>query len=125
VCGCFHRVGNSDSSICGFLWLTCSELVSCEHSNNICYQPDHICVRHPKCHDRPVCYPLSKANQQICPPITSKLNRFQKAIFFLYTVTNITTTINPSTTTTTTISRFFKSLLNKNILFSLNNSDET
>ena len=82
VCGCFHRVGNSDSSICGFLWLTCSELVSCEHSNNICYQPDHICVRHPRCFDHPVCYPLSKANQQICPSIASKLNRFQKAIFF-------------------------------------------
>jgi hypothetical protein len=110
VCGCFHRSGNNDNSICGFLWLTCSELVSCEFSNNMCYQPDHICVHHPRCYDRPVCYPLSKAHQQICPPIISETTKwshfFRKKFFFAFTVTNVTTT------STTTISRDFNLLFN-------------
>ncbi|CAF4718162.1 unnamed protein product, partial [Rotaria sp. Silwood2] len=69
ICGCLHTINNIDNSICVSLWLTCSELVSCASPNNMCYAPDHICFHQPQCYDHPVCYPLSQANQQICPPM--------------------------------------------------------
>ncbi|CAF3889758.1 unnamed protein product [Rotaria sp. Silwood1] len=62
-----------DTGICGFLYEPCSELVSCQSSNNACYEPDHICVHHPRCHLQPVCYPVSMIDQQTCPPITIPL----------------------------------------------------
>jgi hypothetical protein len=64
--------GAADTGICGFLYGPCSELVSCEPSRNICYEPNHICVHHPRCSLHPVCYPVSMMDQRICPPITSK-----------------------------------------------------
>jgi hypothetical protein len=72
ACGCLHMTGGIDVGICGFMWVTCSELVSCASTNNVCYEPGHICIRHPRCHTIPVCYPVSMTNQQICPPISSK-----------------------------------------------------
>ncbi|CAF4097439.1 unnamed protein product [Rotaria sp. Silwood2] len=62
---------SNESGICGFLWLTCSQLVSCGSFNHICYQPNHICVHHSRCFVHPVCYPLSMMDQAICPPKTS------------------------------------------------------
>ncbi|CAF3434695.1 unnamed protein product [Rotaria sp. Silwood1] len=61
----------NDSGICGFLWLTCSQLVSCGPFNNFCFQPDHICIRHSRCFNHPICYPSSMADQRICPPKTT------------------------------------------------------
>lgn len=72
ICGCFHTASNSNNSICGFLWVTCSELNSCGHPNNMCYEPNHICVHHPRCFQHPICYPLSETIQEICPPIIGK-----------------------------------------------------
>ncbi len=72
ACGCFHMSGADDTGICGFLWVTCSQLALCGSSNNTCDDPDHICVRHPRCHSLPVCYPVSMIDQRICPPIKSK-----------------------------------------------------
>ncbi|UJR19649.1 hypothetical protein I4U23_022783 [Adineta vaga] len=46
--------GNSDTGVCGFLWLTCFRLAPCEAPANSCQQTDHICVRHPRCNDRPI-----------------------------------------------------------------------
>jgi hypothetical protein len=89
ICGCFHTIDNNNNNnnrgICGFLWLTCSEFVSCGSPNHMCYEPDHICVHHPRCHDHPVCYPLSKANEQICPLIISKIENiylYGSSVFF-------------------------------------------
>ncbi|CAF3483047.1 unnamed protein product [Rotaria socialis] len=61
---------------------TCSELVPCEKSTNLCNQSDHQCVHHPQCQDSPVCYPIPTFNQQFCPP----------------TLTTTTTTTAPTTT---------------------------
>jgi hypothetical protein len=72
ACGCFHMAGASNTGICGFLWVTCSELVPCQTSDNTCYEPDHICVYHPRCHLYPVCYPVSMIDLRICPAIASK-----------------------------------------------------
>ena len=72
ACGCLHMIGALDSGICGFLYAPCSELVSCASSSNACYEPDHICVHHPRCHLHPVCYPMSMIDQGICPPIPGK-----------------------------------------------------
>jgi hypothetical protein len=88
ACGCFHMTGATDTGICGFLYGPCSELVACETSNNFCYQPNHICVNHPRCYSHPVCYPTSMIDQRICPPITSKrqivIYRFSRIRSFLY-----------------------------------------
>ncbi|CAF0838330.1 unnamed protein product [Adineta steineri] len=59
ACGCFHMVGaNDDTSICGFLWPTCSRLLRCNSTNNSCIQSNTICVQHPQCDDRPVSYSM-------------------------------------------------------------------
>ncbi|CAF5127384.1 unnamed protein product, partial [Rotaria magnacalcarata] len=47
------------------------ELVACDGPNNICLQPNHRCVHHPRCHSAPVCYPIPSFNQQLCPPLSS------------------------------------------------------
>jgi hypothetical protein len=95
VCGCLHSASSTGSSICGFRWLTCSELVSCVPNTHMCFEPDHVCVSHPDCHDLPLCYPLSMASQELCPPIptsttTCKLNPHiflsQIAMVFRHTI---------------------------------------
>ncbi|CAF4745075.1 unnamed protein product, partial [Rotaria sp. Silwood2] len=87
ACGCLYKASSDNIAICGFLWVTCSEFVSCESLNNTCYEPNHTCIRHPRCHNLPVCYPLSMSNQQMCPQTTK--------------VTTMTTTSIGTTTTTT------------------------
>jgi hypothetical protein len=82
ACGCLFTASSSDTAICDLLWVTCSELVSCGPLNNVCYEPNHVCVHHPRCHSHPVCYPLSMNNRQICPPITSK--RIKTESLFLH-----------------------------------------
>jgi hypothetical protein len=74
ACGCLRMAGAGDAGICGFLYGPCSELVSCESTNNACYEPNHICVHHPRCYLHPVCYPVSMIDQRICPPLSSKRN---------------------------------------------------
>ncbi|CAF1591128.1 unnamed protein product [Adineta ricciae] len=71
ACGCFHRINTNESSICGFLWASCSQLEPCRPSDNTCARKDSICVQHRRCRNHPVCYPLSMMNQQICPSITT------------------------------------------------------
>ncbi|CAF0863664.1 unnamed protein product [Adineta steineri] len=74
-CGCFHMSNTmNDTGICGFLWVTCSRLQTCDSSNNTCQQPDTICVRHPQCHDYPICYPVTMTDERICPPIIKNWN---------------------------------------------------
>ncbi|CAF1315679.1 unnamed protein product [Rotaria sordida] len=71
ACAYFHIDGVADHGICGFEDIPCSELTSCESKNNRCYEFEHICVHHPRCHNLPVCYPVSMISQQICPPVTT------------------------------------------------------
>ncbi|CAM4862835.1 unnamed protein product [Rotaria socialis] len=69
-CGCLHIPGAINIGICSYEFLVeCSELVKCDY-NNLCYEPDHRCVHHPRCQSSPVCYPVPTYNRQLCPPIT-------------------------------------------------------
>ncbi|CAF1302892.1 unnamed protein product [Rotaria sordida] len=68
ACACFHIAGAIDVGICSDEFVDCSELVACESSNNLCREPNHRCVHHPQCHNRPVCYPVPSFNRQLCPP---------------------------------------------------------
>ncbi|CAF3637251.1 unnamed protein product [Rotaria sp. Silwood1] len=68
ACACFYIAGAINIGICGDEFIDCSELVTCESSNNLCHEPDHRCVHHPHCHNLPVCYPVPSFNQQLCPP---------------------------------------------------------
>jgi sugar lactone lactonase YvrE len=72
ACGCFQKTTMNTNGVCGYLWVTCSELNACERKTNNCYEPGHVCVDHPRCFSHPICYPLSKNQQQICPPILGK-----------------------------------------------------
>ncbi|CAF1050216.1 unnamed protein product [Adineta steineri] len=69
ACGCFSNTNGTDNGICAFVWATCSTLETCDASNNKCHQRNTVCVRHPRCHNRPVCYPISMTAQHICPPM--------------------------------------------------------
>ena len=62
---------DANSSICAFLYVTCSELSSCTLNNQICYEPEYICVKHSRCQNGPLCYPMNMANQVVCPLIAS------------------------------------------------------
>ncbi|CAF1194258.1 unnamed protein product [Adineta steineri] len=74
ACGCFHMVGtNNDAGVCGFLWPTCYRLVPCNSSGKSC-QSNTICVRHPECDDRPLCYPIEMTDEIMCPPMKNKIN---------------------------------------------------
>ncbi|CAF1312888.1 unnamed protein product [Adineta steineri] len=74
ACGCFHMVGsNDDAGVCGFLWPTCYRLVPCNSSGKSC-QSNTICVRHPECDDRPLCYPVEMIDQTMCPPMQNMIN---------------------------------------------------
>ncbi|CAF4143920.1 unnamed protein product [Adineta steineri] len=73
ACGCFHMVGaDENTGVCGFLWPTCSRLQPCISSDNSCLQPNTICVQHPYCDDRPLCYPTTLIQENYCPPMTNK-----------------------------------------------------
>ncbi|CAF1551503.1 unnamed protein product [Adineta ricciae] len=69
ACGCLHMAGANNVGICGFLYGFCSKLTPCESTDNLCDEPHHICVHHPRCSSHPVCYPVSMIDQQVCPPI--------------------------------------------------------
>ncbi|CAF1014451.1 unnamed protein product [Rotaria sordida] len=86
ACACFHIAGAIDIGICTDEFVDCSELVTCERSNNICSEPNHRCVYHPRCHNLPVCYSVPSFNRQLCPPIE--------------TMNTTTTSTIPTTTTT-------------------------
>ena len=72
ACACFHIAGAIDVGICTDEFIDCSELVPCERSNNLCHEPNHRCVHHPRYNNLPVCYSVPSFNRQLCPPITSK-----------------------------------------------------
>ncbi|CAF3619872.1 unnamed protein product [Rotaria sp. Silwood1] len=68
ACGCLRLASNNDnSSICAYLSLSCSKLISCAPNNQTCYQPRHVCVEHPRCQNRPLCYPIDMTTREICP----------------------------------------------------------
>ncbi|CAF0979601.1 unnamed protein product [Adineta steineri] len=69
ACGCFHMINTDNSGVCGFLWPICSQLALCNSSDNTCQQSGTVCVRHSRCNDRPLCYPVSMMDQRICPSI--------------------------------------------------------
>ncbi|CAF4191053.1 unnamed protein product, partial [Adineta steineri] len=62
------------TGVCGFLWPTCSRLVPCNSSDNSCLQSSTICVHHPQCDDRPLCYPTRMIHESYCPPMKNKIN---------------------------------------------------
>ncbi|CAF1211222.1 unnamed protein product [Rotaria sordida] len=100
ACGCYYRADSDNIAICGSLWVTCSELVSCESLNNTCDEPNHICIHHPRCHNFPVCYPLSMSSPQICPEII--MTDTTTASSTTITTTEVTTTVTTTRRTTTT-----------------------
>jgi hypothetical protein len=59
-------------SVCGLLGLSCFQMSPCQSPGNTCQQSDHICVNHPNCDSRPLCYPLSMIGEQVCPSIEGK-----------------------------------------------------
>ncbi|CAM4965823.1 unnamed protein product [Rotaria socialis] len=71
ACGCFNSTSATDSDLCGFRWLTYSELNSCMPNTYMCLEPNHVCVHHPDCQDLPLCYPLSMTSHELCPTISS------------------------------------------------------
>ncbi|UJR14600.1 hypothetical protein I4U23_001595 [Adineta vaga] len=60
-------------------------------SDNTCDQTDTICVQHPRCNHRPLCYPVSMIDKRVCPSTTINT-----------TTTTIPSTTTPMTTTTIT-----------------------
>ncbi|CAF1447714.1 unnamed protein product, partial [Rotaria sordida] len=93
ACACFHIAGAIDTGICVDEFVDCSELVTCEHSNNVCSEPNYRCVHHPRCHNLPVCYPIPSFNQQLCSS-TATMNTTTT------TTIPVTTTINTQQLTT-------------------------
>ncbi|CAF4397466.1 unnamed protein product, partial [Rotaria sp. Silwood2] len=70
MCACFYEVGANGTALCVNRFVTCSELVACYSSNNLCFKPNHRCLHHPRCNNHPVCYPVPSFNKQLCPIMT-------------------------------------------------------
>ncbi|CAF4497776.1 unnamed protein product [Rotaria sp. Silwood2] len=69
ACACYHIASGLDIGICVDAFVDCSDLTECGDLDNTCYESNHRCVHHPRCHNRPVCYPVPSFNQQLCPPM--------------------------------------------------------
>ncbi|CAF1084314.1 unnamed protein product [Rotaria magnacalcarata] len=64
-------MNSGNGSICASLHIKCSELISCANNNRTCYRYGHLCVKHPRCHSAPLCYPADMTVQVLCPPTTT------------------------------------------------------
>nr|BAJ99140.1 predicted protein [Hordeum vulgare subsp. vulgare] len=104
ACGCFPMVTADNFGVCGFLWLTCARLTPCQGTNDYCEQPDHVCVRHPRCQNQPVCYPLQMIDQRVCPPPTNIPVDTTTPLTTTPEITMTTTAPFTETTMTTTVS---------------------
>ena len=71
-CGCLKMAGAVDIGICGFRYMSCSQLIACEKWTNNCYEPDSVCVHYPRCFSYPVCLSAHMIDERICPPMQSK-----------------------------------------------------
>jgi hypothetical protein len=69
ACGCLSLPFADNIGICALLGVSCSRLSPCQ-SDDSCEKTDHICVRHPQCDSRPLCYPLTMTDQRLCPSTT-------------------------------------------------------
>ncbi|CAF1026087.1 unnamed protein product [Adineta steineri] len=67
---------DDDTGVCGFLWSTCSRLAPCNSSDNSCVQSNTICVKHPYCHDLPICYPVPMISDIDCQGQAMNKNGF-------------------------------------------------
>jgi len=61
----------SGAGLCANTLVSCSTLTRCNSDNQTCSVPNTICVNNTRC-NVPVCYPLTLATPQMCPPITSR-----------------------------------------------------
>ncbi|CAF3193307.1 unnamed protein product [Rotaria socialis] len=66
ACKCLPLSFADDVGICAVVGASCSRLSPCRFPYDTC-DADHICVRHQQCGSNPVCYPLSMADQRLCP----------------------------------------------------------
>jgi hypothetical protein len=67
-CGCLSYSFSDYFGVCGIVTSSCSQFTPCQSSFDTC-QPQHVCVRHPRCDSRPLCYPMSMIEENRCPPI--------------------------------------------------------
>jgi hypothetical protein len=73
-CGCLqHSQSTDDSGICGLLTVRCSTMSPCSSNGKSCSDHNHVCVRHPTCDFRPVCYPINKATYETCPTMNKTI----------------------------------------------------
>ena len=48
--------------VCGDVRSSCSQMAPCQSPDDTCAQTKYICIRHTQCDSRPLCYPLSMAD---------------------------------------------------------------
>ncbi len=84
-CGCLQYSFNNNYGICGILTSSCSQFVPCQTPFDACSQ-GHVCVRHPRCDSRSLCYPMSLGQQNRCPPVIGKITKKNMRFFFNYFV---------------------------------------
>ncbi len=82
----------TETGMCADTVISCSALPPCENDNRTCSTPNTVCVNNTRCNG-PVCYPLSLATPNACPPLNSRNN--------ISTNPSTTTKITSSTTVTT------------------------
>ncbi|CAF1557138.1 unnamed protein product, partial [Adineta ricciae] len=92
ACGCLPMVGADNIGICAFLWKFCSQLLPCGSSQG-CSEPDHVCVQHSRCSNKPLCYPVSMMNDNICPPQLTVMNTTMATIATTTTTVTINNTV--------------------------------
>lgn len=76
ACGCLPLSNSNTLGICGLRNASCSEFAPCQSPNDSCAQPEHVCIRPPRCGSPLICYPLWMADQTLCPPSQGKTTEF-------------------------------------------------
>ncbi|CAF5182037.1 unnamed protein product, partial [Rotaria sp. Silwood1] len=56
--------------MCADIVVSCEDLVPCENDNKTCSVLNTVCVNNTRC-STPVCFPITRASSQRCPPLTS------------------------------------------------------
>ncbi|CAF0927616.1 unnamed protein product [Rotaria sordida] len=69
-CGCLPLTRSGNGGICAYLNVPCTDLIPCENDNRTCTEVRQVCVKHSRCQNIPLCYPLDMIHPNLCPPTT-------------------------------------------------------
>ncbi|CAF4655168.1 unnamed protein product [Rotaria sp. Silwood1] len=104
-CECLWMTVTGDG-MCADTVISCSNLAPCQSDNLTCSEINTVCVNNTRC-NRPVCFPLARAQTQRCPPKGTSTTTSRTTTTTTTTIPRITTTVSAQRINTITYSQNF------------------